>query len=134
MLFILIALFVIAPFVEIYVLIKAGQVFGAPMVIFGTIATAIIGGILLRIQGLSALNKAQRAIRDGKVPVESAVDGVLLLVAAPFLMTPGFLTDGLGFLLLVPAIRRLIGRMALRRLKRQVDEGKASIHISHPPR
>jgi len=129
MFFILILLFLVLPIAEIYVLISAGGEFGILPVIGACIFTAIVGGILLRQQGLSALNKAQNAIRGGKVPVESAVDGVLLLISAPFLMTPGFLTDIFGFLLLVPAVRRMIGRYALRKIKQKIDRGEATIHI-----
>ena len=132
MLLLLILLFFLMPIAEIYVLITAGNAFGALPVIGTCIATAIIGGILLRWQGLSALNKARSSMREGKVPVESAVDGVLLVVAAPFLMTPGFVTDVLGFLLLVPAVRRMIGRYALRRIKSKIQRGEASVYIHRP--
>ncbi len=125
----LIFLFLVAPIAEIYVLITAGQAFGALPVIGACVATAVIGGILLRLQGMAAVNKARLSIQEGKVPVESAVDGVLLLVSAPFLMTPGFLTDIFGFALLVPMVRRTIGRYVLRRLKKKVDEGTARVHI-----
>ncbi|MEL6380198.1 MAG: FxsA family protein [Pseudomonadota bacterium] len=126
----LILLFLIMPVAEIYVLLSAGSQFGVLPVIAACIFTAVLGGVLLRMQGVSALHKAQQSVRSGKVPVESAVDGVLLLVSAPFLMTPGFLTDVAGFLLLVPAVRRAIGRAALRRLKAKIDRGEARVTIN----
>ncbi|MEL6507686.1 MAG: FxsA family protein [Pseudomonadota bacterium] len=126
----LILLFLIMPIAEIYVLLSAGSQFGVLPVIMACLFTAVLGGILLRMQGVSALNKAQHSMRSGKVPVESAVDGVLLLVSAPFLMTPGFLTDAGGFLLLVPAVRRAIGRYALHRLKAKIDRGEAGVTIN----
>lgn len=129
MAFLLILLFLVAPIAEIYVLITAGQMFGALPVIGACVATAIIGGFLLRLQGIKALGKAQNSIHEGKVPVESVIDAVLLLVSVPFLMTPGFLTDIVGFALLVPPVRMMIGRYSLRRLKRRIDKGTAQVHI-----
>jgi len=126
----LIILFLLMPIAEIYVLLTAGANFGILPVVVACIFTAIVGGSLLRMQGLSALNKAQRSMREGKVPVESAVDGVLLVVSAPFLMTPGFITDIAGFLLLIPAVRRTIGRYALTRVKRKIDRGEARVTIN----
>ena len=126
----LIVLFLVMPIAEIYVLLTAGSHFGVLPVVAACVFTAILGGFLLRLQGLSALNKARLSISEGKVPVESAVDGVLLIVSAPFLMTPGFITDAAGFLLLVPAVRRMIGRYVLQRIKRKIERGEARIHIN----
>jgi UPF0716 protein FxsA len=83
----------------------------------------MLGGWIIRLQGLAALNGARRDLEAGRAPVDSAVDGALLLVAAPLLMTPGFITDAAGFLLLVPAIRRFLGRAALRAIRRRLDRG-----------
>ena len=125
----LVILFVIAPIVEIYVLLSAGSAFGVGPVIAACIGTAILGGALIRFQGLQALNTARRDMNEGRPPVGSAVDGALLLVAAPFLMTPGFVTDALGFALLVPPIRRWLGRLALAAIKRRIERGDAHITI-----
>jgi len=129
MFLILVLLFLILPIAEIYVLLMAAEAFNVLPVIGMCLFTAVLGGILLRMQGLSALNKAQRSMREGKVPVESAVDGVLLVVSAPFLMTPGFITDSFGFLLLMPPVRQAIGRYALKRIKRKIDRGEARVYV-----
>ena len=86
------------------------EAFGVWPVIAGCLATAFIGGALLRIQGLAAMRGAERDLREGRMPVEAAVDGLFLAVAAPLLMTPGFLTDALGFALLAPPVRHFIAR------------------------
>ena len=72
---------------------------------------------------------AQQDLDAGRPPVGSAVDGALLIVAAPLLMTPGFLTDAVGFLLLTPPIRRFLARQALMAIKRRIDRGDAVITI-----
>jgi len=125
----LVILFVIAPIVEIYVLLTAGNLFGPLPVIAACIGTAILGGVLIRLQGLAAMNAARRDMNDGRPPVSSAVNGALLIVAAPFLMTPGFVTDAVGFALLIPPIRLWLGRRALAWIKRRIDRGDAQVTI-----
>ncbi len=125
----LVILFVIAPIVEIYVLLSAGGAFGVLPVVAACVGTAILGGVLIRLQGLAAINAARQDMTDGRPPVSSAVDGALLIVAAPFLMTPGFVTDAIGFVLLIPPVRRWLGRRALAAIKRRIDRGDAHITI-----
>ncbi|MBT8473313.1 MAG: FxsA family protein [Marinicaulis sp.] len=129
---IIVALFFLIPIAEIYVLLSAGDAFGIWPVIAACLGTAILGGAIIRMQGAAALNTARKDLNEGRPPVDSAVDGALLVVAAPFLMTPGFLTDFIGFCLLTPPIRRVIGRMAMRAIKRRIDKGNATITINRP--
>ncbi len=126
---ILIILFVLGPIAEIYVLLTAGSAFGVWPVIAACLGTAFLGGWLIRLQGAAALNAARRDMDSGRLPVESAVDGALLFVAAPLLMTPGFLTDALGFSLLIPQVRRVVGRFVLEKIKRRIERGDATITI-----
>jgi UPF0716 protein FxsA len=97
-------------------------------VIGACIGTAVIGGFILRLQGLAALNGARSDIEDGRVPVEAVADAVFLVIAAPLLMTPGFITDAVGFLLLTPPVRRAIARFALARLRRNLEAGSARVY------
>ncbi len=120
MFFALIALFIVGPIAEIYVLLAAGGAFGVLPVIAACLFTAFLGGIILRIQGLAALNSARNDLQTGRLPVDAVVDGVLLVIAAPLLMTPGFITDVLGFLLLTPPIRRIIARYVLGRIRARI--------------
>ena len=122
-------LLIVLPMAEIYVLLQAGGAFGVWPVIFTVVGTALLGGILIRWQGFQAINKARADLQSGSMPVESAADGIFLVIAAPFLMTPGFITDAIGFLLLVPFIRHYIARRALAWLKGKVDKGEASINF-----
>ncbi len=132
MFLILIVLFVLAPIAEIYVLLAAGSAFGVMPVIATCLATAFLGGWVIRVQGLAALNAARRDLNDDRLPVASAVDGAVLLIAAPFLMTPGFLTDAIGFSLLIPPLRRAVARFALREIRKRIERGEASITIHRP--
>jgi len=102
----LIVLFFLAvPIVEIYLLIQVGQVIGAGWTILLVVLTAVIGVWLLRIQGLSTLTRAQRRLQENELPARELLEGVALVVAGAFLLTPGFFTDTLGFLLLFPPTR-----------------------------
>ncbi len=120
MLFALILLFILGPIAEIYVLLTAAEAFGVLPVIGACLLTAFLGGFIIRLQGLAALNAARSDLQTGRLPVDSAVDGALLIVAAPLLMTPGFITDAAGFLLLVPPLRRALARMALRTVRARI--------------
>lgn len=129
MILILIAAFILGPIAEIYVLLTVGGALGVWPVVGACLATAVIGGAIVRFQGLAALASARADIEAGRAPVEAACDGVFLLLAAPLLMTPGFITDTLGFLLLIPPVRRWIARRALLWLRRQIDAGAARVSI-----
>ena len=129
---ILTATFILGPIAEIYVLLTAGSAFGVLPVIGAILTTAIIGGAIIRHQGLAALNKAQKDLGEGRAPVGAALDGAMLLVAAPLLITPGFLTDFLGFCLLTPPIRRFIAVKAYEALKKRFEKGDATITIIRP--
>ena len=104
-------LFLVVPLVEIYFLIKVGDVIGAAWTIFAVISTAVIGAGLLRIQGASTLLRAQSNLLKGTLPAMEVMEGFALALSGVLLLTPGFFTDTLGFLLLIPPVRRwLIGR------------------------
>lgn len=101
---------VIGPLTELWVLLRVGSVIGAPATLLAVIGTAALGTVLVRAQGLAAIAKAQREIDAGRPPVAEMLTGIALLIAGVMLFFPGFLTDGFGFLLLVPAIRQHLGQ------------------------
>lgn len=101
-------LFVGVPLIELYFLIQVGSEIGALPTIGLSIFTALLGGALVRIQGFSVLMRVRDAMARNQVPALEMLDGALLLVAGLVLLLPGFFTDILGFLLLVPVLRRLL--------------------------
>ena len=107
-LYILLFLFIAVPIAEISVLIKVGAVIGGATTILLVIFTAILGAYLVRQQGLSTLHKLHIESQTGRLPVMQIGEGALLLLAGVVLLTPGFITDVLGFMLLVPRLRRAI--------------------------
>ena len=111
---ILLLIFVILPIVEIWLLINVGGWIGAPLTILAIIATAIIGVAWLRFQGFSTLNRFNQRLAGGQLPTAELVEGVLLVVAGAFLLTPGFATDSVGFALLVSPIRQTLASWLLK--------------------
>lgn len=102
----LLALFFIVPLVEIYLLIEVGGIIGALPTIFACVFTAVLGAWLLRIQGFSTLRRVQQISAQGGIPAIELLEGAMLLISGALLLTPGFFTDAIGFLCLVPPLRR----------------------------
>jgi len=113
MLRILFALFILLPLLELYVLIKVGSGIGGLPTIALCLLTAAVGGLLIRWQGMNTLIDAQKRLAHGEIPAEHGFHGVLIALAGVLLFTPGFITDTVGFLLLVPPVRTLIIRRLL---------------------
>ncbi|TCD15992.1 FxsA family protein [Oricola cellulosilytica] len=107
----------IIPLLEIGVFIAVGSQIGVFATLGMIVLTAIIGSILLRVQGFGLLTRMRRDLDEGRVPGRELVHGVMILVAGVLLLTPGFVTDTLGFLLFVPALRDAVWRFARRRVQ-----------------
>ncbi len=103
-------LFIGIPLLEIYLLIEVGGVIGAFPTVLMVVFTAVLGVSMIRVQGFSTLQKAQTAMNRGELPATEMFEGVMLLFAAICLLMPGFFTDTIGFLLLIPPLRRFIAR------------------------
>ncbi|HIA08821.1 MAG TPA: FxsA family protein [Chromatiaceae bacterium] len=100
-------LFIGVPLVEMYLLIEVGSHIGGIFTIALVVFTAVLGAQLVRLQGFSAMQKLQLELAEGRMPAEAMLEGMALLVAGLLLLTPGFMTDAVGFLLLTPSIRRV---------------------------
>lgn len=110
-------LFLFVPLVEIYFLIEIGDVIGAGFTIFMVVLTALLGAALVRYQGFTTLARAQNEMLNNRMPALEVIEGALLLLAGALLLIPGFVTDALGFLLLIPPLRQM---MVQRFLKKRV--------------
>jgi UPF0716 protein FxsA len=117
----LIALFLIVPFVELYIILEVvGPALGAPLTILLLAADSVIGALLFKSQGRSVWRRFNRTMAEGRVPHREVVDGVLVIFGGAFLITPGFLSDIAGVLLLLPPTRAVIRRLLIRRLGRRI--------------
>ncbi len=112
---ILLLLFLLIPMLEIYLLIEVGGIIGALPTVFMVVFTAVLGVWLLRIQGFSTLARVQATVAQGGIPAMEILEGAVLLLAGALLLTPGFFTDAIGFLCLIPSLRRAVIRRVLKK-------------------
>lgn len=124
----LLLLFLITPVVELALLIKVGEIVGFWPTIGLILVTGITGSYLARREGLSVWRRLKARLEAGGLPGRELIDGVIILIAGAFLITPGVLTDLVGFLGLLPPTRALIRRYAMKRLERAVRQG--TVHVS----
>ena len=110
---ILFLLFLIVPLIEVVILIQVGRAIGAGYTVIVIIGTAALGAALLRWQGLATLARVRLSMDQGRLPATELIEGLLLLIAGALLLTPGFFTDALGFLALLPGLRKFVAEVLL---------------------
>ena len=103
---VLATIFLIVPIIEIYFLIQVGGLIGVIPTIGLVVLTAVIGAALLRVQGLQTYLRFNQALNAGRLPATEILEGVALLIGGALLLTPGFFTDVIGFICLMPFLRR----------------------------
>lgn len=126
-------LFIIIPLVELYVIIAVGEEIGALWTVMLVLLTAVIGVNLLRMQGMSTLARAQKNMAMGAIPAMEMMEGVALAVAGVLLITPGFITDTIGFLCLFPLSRQAIIRFIMAKATVHTNMGGFQSHQRHEP-
>jgi UPF0716 protein FxsA len=142
----LIAIFVLVPLAELYVIVEVvGPAIGAFPTILLLAADSLAGAWLMKSQGRAVWARFNATVREGRIPTREIVDGVLVIFGGAFLITPGFITDILGFLLLIPITRALFRGRLQKRLEVRATpvrrppsgdydvEGTASEHYEPPP-
>ncbi|MFV2007085.1 MAG: FxsA family protein [Longimicrobiales bacterium] len=122
-------LFIVVPILELVLLIQLGQVVGLLPTLALVITTGVVGAGLARIEGLKALWALQSELAQGRIPAQAIMDGLAILLGGAFLLTPGILTDILGFLLLLPPSRRAIQKRVRARLERGIREGAMRVTV-----
>ena len=126
----LLLLFITLPVIELFLLIEIGQRVGTLPTIGIIVGTGVVGASLARQQGLSTLARLRADLDAGRLPADAILDGVLILLAAAVLITPGLLTDVAGFLCLVPAFRRLLKHYLKNAFARAVRAGSVGVNVS----
>ena len=112
---IFLVLFVVVPLVELYFMLEVGEVFGAFNTVFLVVLTAVIGGVMVRQQGFSTMMRMRETAARGETPAIEMLESGVLLLCGLMLLLPGFITDALGFLLLVPPLRKAFVLWGLKR-------------------
>ena len=119
----LLILFVIVPVTELYILIEVGKKIGSLTTIGIIILTGIIGAYLVKGQGFMILKKIQNDLNEGIMPGDSLIQGAIILAGGILLLTPGFVTDIVGFIFLIPVSRNIVKKYLLKWLKGKIKEG-----------
>ena len=107
-------LFVLIPIAEIYAFITVGEEIGVLKTLLLCVLTAILGGYLVRRQGLETLMNAQKSFQAGNMPLNALFDGLCIVISGALLLTPGFVTDIVGFSLLLPPFRQFLRRAVVK--------------------
>lgn len=128
------AFFILMPILELMLLIKVGSFIGVFPTIAIVLVTAVLGVSLLRREGMSTIGKAQQRLEAGEMPASELVEGALLVVSGAFLLTPGFITDSIGFACLVPALRQRMAGYLIQRMSLKAVNSAAMFGANEPPR
>jgi UPF0716 protein FxsA len=120
----LLILFIVLPFVELYILIELGSSIGTLPTLGIVVLTGIAGAALAKHQGLSVLRRIQTEMSFGQMPEDVIFDGVLVLIGAVLLITPGILTDTTGFLLLIPVTRKIFKKYIKVWVNKKIKSGQ----------
>ena len=123
----LILLFTVIPLIELAILIKLGTIIGLGKTLLIVILTGITGAILAKMQGIQILYKIRNEINRGTVPAKYLFDGFLIFVAGVLLITPGLLTDIIGFLILIPYTRNALKSWLTRIIQDKIEKGEFRI-------
>jgi UPF0716 protein FxsA len=121
----LVILFIVVPIAELAILIQVGQAIGIWWTIALLVADSVLGSMLMRSQGRAAWRRFGEATRSGRVPAREVLDGVLVIFGGALLLTPGFISDVLGLLLLLPPTRAVVRRVLVRRLAHRMGASLA---------
>ena len=121
----LLAVFICIPLAEVWLFIEIGGVVGTLWTVALCVMTAIAGASLVRLQGRSTLVRARESVRVGRMPLDEMFGGVCILVAGVLLLVPGFFTDVVGFLLLMPPVRGVLRQYLARRIHVQTMHARA---------
>jgi len=125
-------LFTCIPLVELYLLLQIGSVIGAVNTFLLVIITGVLGAYLAQQEGIRTLERIRTLMARGEMPGEPLIDALLILVAGFVLITPGILTDLLGFLMLIPATRAPIRRWIKGQLERKFSASNAAVYTIDP--
>ena len=121
----LVILFIAVPILELYVILQVGSEIGVLPTVAILVADSVLGSVLMRSQGRAAWRRFNQALAEGRPPAREVLDGVLVIFGGALLLTPGFVTDIVGLLLLLPPSRAVIRRMLVRFFARRFVVGVA---------
>ena len=120
--------FALIPVIELTLLIKIGTIIGTLNTVILVIFTALVGAYLVKMEGISVVTRFQNNLSTGKFPADEIFDGAMILVAGALLVTPGVMTDVVGFSLVLPASRKVIKNFLKIYIQKRISSGDIHIH------
>ncbi len=123
----LLALFVVVPIVELALLLRIGDMIGWPGTLVLVVVTGVVGASLARWQGVKTLLHINQDLAEGRMPAPLLLDGLMILIAGAFLITPGVITDAVGFALLVPHVRNRLKSLARSYMEQRLRAGTIDV-------
>ena len=133
-LLVLLFIFIVVPLAELYVIFKVGEAIGVPLTILLLAVDSVVGSLLLKSQGRAVWRRFSETMAAGRMPHREVLDGVMVIFGGAFLITPGFITDVIGLVLLLPPTRALARRLLIRALGGRVAIGMAGAVTRRRPR
>ena len=130
MVLIFIGLLIAVPLAELYVIFQVAHQLGVLETVVVLVLVSVMGGWLVRRVGMGILARSMGQLVEGRVPTDEMINGGIVLVAGALRVTPGFLTDAVGLLLLLPPVRAALRLFIRRRVRRRIDQGRASMFAS----
>lgn len=129
----LLILFIGVPLLELLLLLKIGEIWGAELTILLVLLTGFSGAFLAKSQGMAAWYRIQSEFAQGHVPGDQLLDGLMIFAGGILLLTPGLITDTLGLCLLIPLTRKVIRRRIRDAIQRKIQQGGIQFHVRRPP-
>ncbi len=130
MVLIFIGLLIAVPLAELYVIFQVAHQLGALETVLILVLVSVMGGWLVRRVGMGIVLRSMGQLVEGRVPTDEMINGGIVLVAGALMLTPGFLTDAVGLVLLLPPVRVALRLLIRRRVRRRIDQGRASMFAS----
>jgi len=127
----LLILFIVLPFVELFLLVKIAQATSFLFTVALVVVTGLVGAMTARVQGWLVWQKIRIELSHGVLPADGLIEGILLLAAGLLLITPGLITDAVGLALLIPAVRRAVRDWIKRKLREMIEQGRTEIYFFH---
>ncbi|OGK07747.1 MAG: hypothetical protein A2W80_06135 [Candidatus Riflebacteria bacterium GWC2_50_8] len=115
---------------EVYLLLLVAQHTSLLFTMACCVFTGIAGGYLVRQQGLATLARIKQTLESGVLPADEAIEAMLLLIVGVLLCVPGFITDTLGFLIIIPGIRSMVAKHLVKRFKAEIDSGRFKVYTA----
>ena len=127
MLLIFIALLIAVPLAELYVIFQVAHQLGALETVLVLVLVSMVGGWIVRRVGMGIVARSMGQLAEGRVPTDEMINGGVVLVAGALMLTPGFLTDAVGLLLLLAPVRAALRTVVRRRVRRRIEQGRGSM-------